>query len=145
MPQNERYSYFFTEDFGAIFGYTGASNARDLPFVHLLDHVMLTRRALGYFADMQYGRTDTDAPGAFKTNDGFVAGSAIGVSDHDGGVLTLDADCVNSPELNPDGDAVCGLADNCPTVANDDQLDTDGDGIGDACELPDALFQNGFE
>lgn len=145
VPQNERYSYFFTEDFGAIFGYTGASNARDLPFVHLLDHVMLTRRALGYFADMQYGRTDTDAPGAFKTNDGFVAGSAIGVSDHDGGVLTLDADCVNSPELNPDGDAVCGLADNCPTVANDDQLDTDGDGIGDACELPDALFQNGFE
>ena len=33
-----------------------------------------------------------------------------------------------------DGDGIDNLADNCPTTANADQIDTDRDGIGDACE-----------
>jgi len=33
-----------------------------------------------------------------------------------------------------DGDSVPDDEDNCPTVYNPDQLDSDGDGIGDACE-----------
>ncbi len=33
-----------------------------------------------------------------------------------------------------DGDSLADPADNCPLVANDDQADADGDGIGDACE-----------
>jgi len=33
-----------------------------------------------------------------------------------------------------DGDTVPGFLDNCPTVSNVDQTDTDGDGRGDACE-----------
>lgn len=35
---------------------------------------------------------------------------------------------------DPDGDLVCGGADNCPDVANPDQSDVDGDGVGDACD-----------
>ncbi len=33
-----------------------------------------------------------------------------------------------------DGDQICGDFDNCPTVANTDQADADGDGLGDACD-----------
>ena len=33
-----------------------------------------------------------------------------------------------------DGDLVCDPVDNCPHKPNPDQLDTDGDGTGDACD-----------
>jgi hypothetical protein len=36
-----------------------------------------------------------------------------------------------------DGDGVCDKVDNCPLVSNPDQIDTDKDGIGDACETTD--------
>jgi hypothetical protein len=36
-----------------------------------------------------------------------------------------------------DGDGVCTPVDNCPSVYNPDQLDTDGDGLGDACDPDD--------
>jgi hypothetical protein len=40
--------------------------------------------------------------------------------------------CGQSDE-DTDGDGVFDCEDNCPDVANTDQLDSDGDGIGDAC------------
>ncbi|QJC21250.1 GDSL-type esterase/lipase family protein [Arcanobacterium buesumense] len=36
--------------------------------------------------------------------------------------------------VTEDGDLIAQDVDNCPDVANEDQLDTDGDGIGDACD-----------
>src|SRR5262245_58015952 len=51
-----------------------------------------------------------------------------GFSDGDGDGL---ADCV---DLDQDNDGVRDGADNCPTTANADQSDTDGDRIGDACD-----------
>jgi hypothetical protein len=39
-----------------------------------------------------------------------------------------------TPPSDVDSDTVLDVSDNCPLVANPDQTDTDGDGIGDACE-----------
>ncbi|HEX5036258.1 MAG TPA: hypothetical protein VFX30_03785 [bacterium] len=60
-------------------------------------------------------------------------------NDADGTTDCDDSDCsANSACTNPggddDGDGVDNGSDNCPDVANADQLDTDGDGIGDACD-----------
>ncbi len=41
------------------------------------------------------------------------------------------------PDVDTDGDGISDSIDNCPTVANPNQMDTDTDGAGDACDLDD--------
>jgi hypothetical protein len=68
----------------------------------------------------------SDGAGGFVCQDiGPEAGSSWGIALGDVGTLDTDGDGV------PDG------LDNCPTVYNPDQIDTDGDGQGDACDPDD--------
>ncbi len=48
------------------------------------------------------------------------------------------------PSDDLDGDGVSDGEDNCPTIGNPSQADTDGDGEGDACELQDGTPEHPF-
>ncbi|MDO8562172.1 MAG: thrombospondin type 3 repeat-containing protein, partial [bacterium] len=56
----------------------------------------------------------------------------------DKGVVTFSgSNQILNPEYAPvdsDGDSVPDLTDNCTSIANTDQKDSDGNGLGDACE-----------
>lgn len=84
LPANEQYSFLFTENFGAVFGYT----ARDVPVTQVLDHALLNGAAHQWFAGFAYGRANLDAADQTMR----LSTNAVGVSDHDGFVVRLATD-----------------------------------------------------
>lgn len=99
LPENDRYSFLFTENFGAVQGF----NTRDLPTQQSLDHALLNVTAKAMFAGFDYGRSAGDAPNEWErlcnvtptapaTVPPGCPNIAIGVSDHDGLVFSLTTD-----------------------------------------------------
>lgn len=66
-----------------------------------------------------------------------------GICDNDEDWTTCPEDC-KKPNVDSDSDGILDVDDNCPYVANPDQDDTDGDGIGDACEFIEPHCGNGI-
>jgi hypothetical protein len=101
---------------------------------------------------------DTDKDGVGDACDlcpGTAAGAAVDAngcsdaqvdSDHDGfcnpgAPSTGPSKCVTGPQPCTGGNTTACF-DNCPTVANPTQADSNGNGIGDACENPTFLVNN---
>lgn len=108
------------------------------------------------------GSNDTDGDGIYDLCDECPNNPNLGCDepctfdcgsiDTDGdGIFDLCDPCPNDPNpecgngcgnIDTDGDGHYDLCDNCPNVPNVDQMDTDGDGIGDACDLNCGVFDS---
>lgn len=55
---------------------------------------------------------------------------------------TVTTEIVDSGHHDDDGDGVINYRDNCPLIYNPDQIDTDGDGLGDACDAEDCALKH---
>ncbi len=108
VPENERYSFLFTENFGVFQGF----NTRDLPTQQSLDHALLNVTARRLFAGFDYGRAANDAPNEWERLCNVIPtlpatvppgcpNIAIGVSDHDGLVFVLATDRIFGDGFEP--------------------------------------------
>jgi hypothetical protein len=65
------------------------------------------------------------------------AASSVSVTLTMGGTITADIGLTIDPTADFDGDGIPDVQDTCAEVADPEQLNTDGDDLGDACDLDD--------
>ena len=79
--------------------------------------------------------TADEPPETFDVALSLAAGDDAGLLDQSKTTVTIaDDDPGPAPAPDRDGDGVADAADNCPNVANPDQADGDGDGLGTVCD-----------
>jgi len=107
----------------------------DNPDTFLKDNI-ITGNATGYIYDNYWSLNPEGTSVAEYNYWGCDAGpgylgcdSVSGSVEYDPWLIDPDSDLVFESS-----DGTGGYVDNCPTTANPDQLDSDGDGIGDACD-----------
>jgi hypothetical protein len=122
----DRVTASYVESFGAIQGITDRRVGVGVAF----DHLLLTRGAQMVAMGGGIARANADAPLALRAS----GGGAVGSSEFDALAVDIEPGCRTDPATNSDGDQWCNTLDNCPNLANDDQLDFDGDRVGDACD-----------
>jgi Ca2+-binding RTX toxin-like protein len=74
-------------------------------------------------------------PDSFPESDDLTCGADPDSYIADVGDDAINPDCETNAD--PDADGIPASVDNCPTAANPDQADVDGDGLGDACDPTD--------
>jgi hypothetical protein len=77
--------------------------------------------------------TAPGAPQTFQVPAGAHRYVALRAEDEQGNVGRFVSLDLGSGPIDVDGDGVPDASDNCPSVANPDQQDSNGDGVGDAC------------
>lgn len=98
VPEQERYSYTFREDLGALIG----ESPRQVGSIQVLDHGLVNQAALDWCGSLVYGRGNADAPAELRNTGTGAAGS----SDHDGFVLRLFTDRIGGYDFELPGRCV---------------------------------------
>lgn len=81
--------------------------------------------------------TQQDGAGRFQSPEGGWAWWIDGMMAEQAYAILVLERSVGGGCIDTDEDGVCDSEDNCPSVANMDQKDSDGDGKGDVCDVPD--------
>lgn len=109
LTPDQRYSYVFE------------GNAQTI------DHILVNEQMLALNNSFAYARYNADFSESYAADNS----RPERISDHDAPVAYF------TLLVDTDDDGLTDDVDNCPLAANPGQLDTDSDGLGDACDLDD--------